>query len=231
MDIGRAVQHPLQDQAWPSKLGIGALIALVPILNFALFGYCVDHLKNTANGRELPLPTWDGLGEKFMDGLKLFVINFILALPLVVLSCLFSLATGGIAAMSGGSEDLQGAAAAGIGVIGLALACVALIYGLILAYITPAILIQYAKARDIGACLRIGELLGITRLNSGNYVMIFLVLIGMSILLSLVVGVLGIIPCLGWILALIVSLLLTPYFAVLIGNLCGQYASETHIVV
>lgn len=230
MDIGRAVQHPLEDQGWPTKLGLGALIALVPILNFALFGYGVEHLRNTANGRDVPLPSWDNLGEKFMDGLKLFVVNFILALPLVLISCIFSLATGGIAALSGGDE-VQGAAAAGIGVLGLALGCVALLYSLILAYISPALYIQYARTKDIGACLRIGEMLGIAQRNSGNYIMIFLVIIGMSILLSLIVGVLGIVPCIGWIVALIISLLLAPYFAVLIGHLCGQYARESNIFV
>lgn len=25
IDVGRAVQHPTEDQNWPSKLGIGAL--------------------------------------------------------------------------------------------------------------------------------------------------------------------------------------------------------------
>jgi hypothetical protein len=231
MDIGRAVQHPFQDQAWPSKLGIGALIGLVPILNFALFGYGVEHLKHTADGQEIPLPTWDKFGEKFVDGLKLFVINFVLSLPLLVLSCIFSIATGGIAMLTGSGDDVQGAAAAGMGVLGLAFACVALIYGLLLAYIMPAIFIQYAKTRDMGACLRIGELLNISRLNSGSYIMIFLVIIGLSILLSLILGVLGIIPCLGWILALVIGLLLAPYFAVLIGNLCGQYARENNFVV
>jgi hypothetical protein len=231
MDIGRAVRHPLEDQAWPSKLGIGALIALVPILNFALFGYGVDHLRNTANGRDVPLPTWDSLGQKFMDGLKLFVISFVLSLPLILLSCIFSLATGGIAALSGGGDEVQGAAAAGIGVLGLALGCLALLYSLILAYITPVVYIQYTRTKEIGACLRIGEMLGLTRRNSGSYIMIFLVIIGMSIVMSLVVGVLGIIPCLGWILALIISLLLAPYFTVLVAHLCGQYAQESNIVV
>ncbi len=231
IDIGRAVQHPVEDQNWPSKLGIGALIALVPILNFALSGYAVEHLKNTSNGMDVPLPAWENLGEKFMDGLKLFVIVFVLALPLFLLSCIATAASGGLAALSEGSDAAQGAAAAGIGVVALAIGCIALVYSLVLAYISPAVYIRYAKTKDIGACLRIGELLNIARVNTGDYLMIFVVLIGIAIILSLIVGVLNIIPCLGQILSVVLSLLAAPYIVLLLGHLCGQYVRSNNIVV
>ncbi len=43
IDIGRAIQHPFQDQNWITKLGIGALVNAVPILNFAGYGYMLEH--------------------------------------------------------------------------------------------------------------------------------------------------------------------------------------------
>ncbi|MCS6848162.1 MAG: DUF4013 domain-containing protein [Anaerolineae bacterium] len=231
IDIGRAVQHLTEDQNWPGKLGIGALIALVPILNFSLNGYAIEHLRNTSNGMDVPLPTWDNLGEKFMEGLKLFVVTFILALPVILLSCIATIASGGLAALSGDSEAMQSAAAAGAGVIALAVGCIAFIYSLLLTYLSPAIYIQYAKTRDIGACLRIGELLNIARVNSGDYLMIFIVLIGIVIVLSVIVGVLNVIPCLGQILSLVIAFLAAPYIVVLLGNLCGQYVRSNNIVV
>jgi hypothetical protein len=231
MNLGRAVQHPFQDQAWPSKLGIGALIALVPILNFSLAGYSIEQLKNTSNGQDVPIPAWDNLGEKFMDGLKLFVVSFVLSLPLILLSCILSVAGGGLAMFSGDNETAQNAAAAGIGVIGLAIGCISLIYGLLLAYVIPAVYIQYARTKDIGACLRIGELLAIARANTGDYIMIFIVIIAAGIVLGLITSVLAIIPCLGWILALVIGLLVAPYLAVLIGNLCGQYVRSNNLVI
>jgi hypothetical protein len=231
IDIGRAVQHPFQDQNWVSKLGIGALIGLVPILNFALSGYAVEHLRNTASGQDVPLPTWDNLGEKFVDGLKMFVVTFVLSLPLVLLSCILSVAGGGLAAVSGDSEAAANAAMAGLGLIGLVIACVSLIYGLLIAYLTPAITIQYAKTKDIGACLRIGELLNIARTNTGDYIMIFLVIIGVSFAIGIIASVLFIIPCLGWILGYAIAFLVTAYLAVLIGNLCGQYVRNNNVII
>lgn len=231
IDVGRSVQHPFEDQNWPSKLGIGALIALVPILNFALGGYTVSHLKSTATGQDTPLPTWDNLGDKFMDGLKIFVVTFILALPILLLTCIVSAVGGGLAALSGEGEGMTDAAAAGAGVLGLAVACISFLYGLLLMYLSPAIYIQYAKTKEIGACLRIGELLNIARANTADYILIFVVIIGVAPVIGLVAGVLNVIPCLGQILSLVISLLVAPYFYTLLGNLCGQYVRSNNVVI
>lgn len=231
IDIGRAIQHPTEDQNWPLKLGIGALIALVPILNFALGGYAIEHLKNASNGMDVPLPAWDNLGEKFTNGLRVFVVTLVLALPIVLLTCIITVAGGGLAALSGGTEQLGDAAVAGAGVLALAVFCLAALYGLFLTYLSPAIYIQYAKTKDVGACLRIGELLGIARANTGNYLTIFAIFIGSMFVLGLIAGVLNIIPCLGQILSLIIALLAAPYLAVLLGHLCGQYARSNNIVI
>ncbi|MCL6510372.1 MAG: DUF4013 domain-containing protein [Anaerolineae bacterium] len=230
IDIGRAVQHPTEDQNWPSKLGIGALISLVPILNFALAGYAVEHIKNTSNGIDVPLPAWDNLGEKFMDGLKLIAVTFILALPILALGCIFTVLGGGLAALSEDGGAVQDAAAAGFGVVGLVLTCLIFLYSLLLAYLSPAIYIRYTKTRDIGACLRIGELLSITRTNTGDYLLIFVVIIGIAFVVGLIAGVLNIIPCLGQILSLVIALVVTPYLAVLFANLCGQYVRNNNII-
>lgn len=231
IDIGRAIQHPTEDQDWPRKLGIGALIALVPILNFALNGYAVEHLRNTSNGMDVPLPAWDNLGEKFTNGLKLFVVTLVLGLPIVLLACVITAAGSGLAALSGGTERLGDAAVAGAGALAVAVSCLAALYGLFLTYLLPAIYILYAKTKDIGACLRIGELLGIARANTDNYLTIFVILIGFTFVFGLIAGVLNFIPCLGQILSLLIAFLAAPYLAVLLGHLCGQYARNNNIVV
>lgn len=231
IDIGRAIQHPTQDQDWLRKVGVGALIALVPILNFSLNGYGIEHLKNTSDGLDVPLPTWDNLGEKFTNGLKLFVVTFILALPLFLVSCIATVASGGLAALAGGGEDLEGAAAAGAGVILFAVACLALIYSLFLGYIAPAIYIQYTKTKEIGPCLRVGELLSIARANTGDYLMIFVILIASVFVIGLILGLLNIIPCLGQVLSIVITLAAAPYIVVLLAHLCGQYVRSNNIVL
>ncbi len=231
IDIGRAIQHPTEDPNWPRKLGIGALIALVPILNFALNGYAVEHLKNASNGMDVPLPAWDNLGEKFTNGLRVFAVTLVLALPIVLLTCIIAAAGGGLAALSGGTERPGDAAVAGVGALALAVSFLAALYGLFLTYLLPAIYIQYAKTKDVGACLRLGELLSIARADTGSYLTIFAILIGITFVLGLIAGVLNIIPCLGQILSLLIAFLAASYLTVLLGHLCGQYARSNNIVV
>ena len=60
----------------------------MPILNFAWSGYMVGIIRNVMNNVAEPLPTWDDLGKKFMDGLILFAAGFIYALPMLILFCL-----------------------------------------------------------------------------------------------------------------------------------------------
>jgi len=230
IDIGRAVQHPTEDQNWASKLGIGALIYLVPVLNFALAGYAIEHIRNTSSGMDVPLPPWEGIADKLTDGLKLLVITSVLALPIAALSCIFAVLAGGLVALSGNDESVSGAAAAGFGAIALVLSCLIFLYGLFLAYLSPAVYIRYTRIRDIKACLRIGELFSISRVNTGDYLLIFVMVIAAALIIGLVIGILSIIPCLGQLLSFVIIILAVPYLAVVFANLCGQYMRNNNIL-
>ncbi len=80
MEIGKSFSYPFEDNQWISKLGLGALISLVPILNFAWIGYTVGE-KNPIAGEPWPLPDWSDLGKKFMDGLFFAIAMLIYSLP------------------------------------------------------------------------------------------------------------------------------------------------------
>jgi len=222
IDIGRALQHPFQDQNWLSKLGIGALVNIVPILNFAGTGYIIEHENNVKKGPDVPMPTWDKLGDLFMQGLKLIVVFFIYSLPIIALSCVLGFAGAGIATIASASENPDQTAGAGITILSLALSCVAIIYAIFLVYLYPAIIIQFARTKDVAACLRFSEIFAIARKNSADYIMIFLVLIGVGLVISIIGSILAI-TVIGLCLLIPLSLLVTPYINVVIAHLCGQY--------
>jgi len=232
IDIGRALQHPFQDQDWPRKIGLGALILCVPILNFAAYGYLLEHLRNTQRGADLPLPEWSGtLGDKFTEGLKYFVVVLIYSLPIVLLSCILSVAFGGVAALSsrsGNNSDAASVAGAGVGILSLAFLCLIFLYALFLFYVYPALTIRFAQTRDIGACLQLGEIFALARRNTGDYVLIFVVLFGINFVAGLVSSVLIstlILACIGLPLAVIAQ----AYTNIVAGYLCGQYARDTSL--
>ena len=71
MNISRAIQHPTLDPNFIQKLAITSLIGAVPILNFAVQGYALEHAENVMAGRDLPLPGWSDLSARFNRGLRL----------------------------------------------------------------------------------------------------------------------------------------------------------------
>ena len=226
IDIGRAVQHPFEDQNWISKLLIGGLVNIVPILNFAGFGYALDHMKNVTRGQDVPLPTWDDLGTKFVTGLKLVVVNFVLALPILAVTCVAGIIPALGAGASDGGNDTFMAALLGTSTI---LICLVGLYSLVLALLAPAIYIQLVRTDNIAACFRLGELWAIANRNLGDYILSIVVLIAAGIVVGVVFAVINIIPCIGQIISLIISFLILPYFQVLSAHLFGQYARQNSL--
>lgn len=224
IDIGRALQHPFQDQNWLSKLGVGALIDIVPILNFAGVGYMVEHENNVKQGSDVPLPTWDNLGNLFTLGLKLVVVFFIYLLPILALFCILTVVAGGFAALTQGGDSASAgdAASAGFGILSITISCLSIIYVVFFQYLYPAIFIQFARTKEIAPCLRLGEVFAIARKSSGDYILIFLVLIGISLAISIIASILAV-TVVGLCLLVPLALLATPYLNVVIAHLCGQY--------
>jgi hypothetical protein len=88
MNIGKSFSFVFDDKQWISKLGLGALITFIPILNFAWTGYMVGIIRNVMNNAQEPLPAWDDFGKKLTDGLLLAVASIVYSLPIIIVFCL-----------------------------------------------------------------------------------------------------------------------------------------------
>ena len=80
MDVTKSITYIFQDKRWFTKLLIGWLVSLVPILNFAFTGYSTETIKNVENKREFPLPEWDDFGKKFVLGFYMWIAGLRLCL-------------------------------------------------------------------------------------------------------------------------------------------------------
>jgi hypothetical protein len=233
MDIGKSFSYPFEDKRWVSKMGLGALISLVPILNFAMTGYMIQIVRNLMDNAEETLPNWDDLGKKFMDGLMLILAGLVYALPVIILSCLpLSIIT--IPAMiASGNSNFQDAANAVSGAGGVLLAgmtCLFVVYGLVLSVIFPAIYVNYAKEGTFASCFKLREVFNIIGKNAGAFFTAW----GISLVAGLVVGlvtgivssVLGLIPCLGWIASIVISLAVGVYLMMIYSHLFGQFGRQ-----
>ena len=232
MDIGKSFSYPFEDKQWASKMGLGAVISLVPILNFAMTGYMIDIVRNMMNDVQEPLPTWDDLGKKFMDGLMLVLAGLVYALPIIVLSCL-PLGVMAIPAMLSGSGDMQDIsnAIAGIGgVLFAGLACVLVVYGLVLSLILPAIYVLYAREGTFASCFKFREVFDIIGKNAGAFFTAWGVSLvaglGVGLVAGIVTSVLGLIPCIGWIASIVITLGIGVYISMIYAHLFGQFGRQ-----
>lgn len=231
MNIEKSFSFVFNDQKWVSKLGMGALITFIPILNLSWTGYMVGIIRNVMNGSPEPLPTWDDLGKKFMDGLLLTVGGLVYALPIIIVFCL-PLSFMIIPAILAGNSDLQdiASAIAGLGsALFFCLLCVFILYALALSVVYPAILVVFAREGTLASCFKFREIFGLIRQNSSAFITAWAVNLGLSFALSFVVGiaqtVLNLIPCLGQIAAVIVTLGMVVYATAVYAHLFGQFGN------
>ena len=171
MNINKAFSFPFEDKQWISKLGLGAVIGMVPILNFAWNGYLVGILRNVVNGEAEPLPNWDNFEKKFMDGLILFAAGLVYSLPILIVVCLPMLFMG-ISGMLSGNSDLQdlGQVVGGIGsVLFFCLMCGFIFYGVFLSIVYPAILVLFAREGTFASCFKFREVIDLISKNSGPF--------------------------------------------------------------
>ena len=88
MDIGSSFTYMFQDKDWIKKILIGGVVGFIPIVNFAAIGYMIQIIRNVREGQTLPLPEWDEFGKYFVDGLWIFLIFLVWAIPIIVVACL-----------------------------------------------------------------------------------------------------------------------------------------------
>lgn len=225
MDVSKSFRYIMEDRQWLSKLLIGVVMSILGFLilpALILQGYVVKIIRHVMGGDWDSLPEWDDWGELLKDGFFVTVAQIVYTLPFIILMFIGIAATGGIASVSSG-EDLAAVAATGGGLV---LFCLVILFAIAFLFLTPAILIQYAIKDDFGACFRFGEVADIIRNRMADILIAFLVTLVAGIAIALVVGILSLIPCLGWIAAFLIGLAVGPYISYVTGHLYGQIAAK-----
>jgi hypothetical protein len=231
MNIEKSFRFPFEDKQWLSKLGLGALITMVPILNFAWSGYLVDIIRNVMNNATDPLPSWDDLGKKFSEGLILFAAGLVYALPILILMGLplSMLAFSGLLSGNRNMEDIARVVTGAGGILFSGLLCVFVLYALALSVIYPAILVLFSREGTFASCFKLREAFDLISRNAGPFFTAWgLSLVG-GLGVGLVIGILnllvGWIPCIGWIASLALSLGSGVYIAAVYAHLFGQFGA------
>lgn len=208
VDFTRSLKFPFQDEEWVTKILVGGLLNLLPIVNFLSMGFALETMRNGTRGQE-EMPEWQDWGDKFMLGLIAFVIGFIYSLiPVIIMT-------------AGGAGGVLAGGLAGGGLFGGS-ALIGILLWLAIIFFMPMAMANYVAKQQFGAAFALGEILEHIKPVLGNYAIAYVLALVLAFFLVLV----AFIPVIGWIIAIFGSFYVGVVFASVFGQLYGLAGSE-----
>jgi hypothetical protein len=113
------------------------------------------------------------------------------------------------------------------GILFFALLCVAVLYGFVLSIVYPAILVLFSREGTFASCFKLGQAFDMISKNLGPFFTAWALSVAASLGVGLIVGlvnmIVGWIPCIGWIIGLILGMGATAYGSAVYAHLFGQF--------
>jgi hypothetical protein len=188
------------------------LIIATILLGLPLMGYVLKVLRG-----EKPAPEVENWGTLFIDGIKLLIVYIIWMIPIIIVGAIL-MAVGFAGAMTGDPTAIM--AATGTMVIGL---LVILILSIIIGLFAMIGIVRFARTGSIGEAFNFSAILAtIRKIGWVPYIIAIIVLFVCGIVFGIVVGILMIIPILGW---LIYLCLISPWALFVTRYVCQLYDS------
>jgi hypothetical protein len=235
MDIGKAFTYITEDEKWVEKLGVGALISFIPFANFAVFGYQVQIARNVWRGEKRPLPTWDEFGKLFVDGLRIMGAMMVYMLPMILIYSVMMIGivafsimaeSGAYAPTAGGNDEFMGMM---IFIMSSSMLCL-MPYILLVWLLYPLFFIQIARHGSIKSCFALRDMWATLIAQPANYLLIVGVIFGIYIAISIVTMpiylVAMFIPCIGFLIVMLITGGMTILVGAVSGHLEGQFMLE-----
>jgi hypothetical protein len=202
MDVVRAFSSVFEDQEWVGKLAIVAMLTFAIVLFpfglialAVLLGYAMELAINVRDGKPYPLPRWDNMGDKLSNGINILIAFIVYNIfPIGLIACSFTF--------------LRGLASALI----CCLFPVMIIYGLAAGMALAFGTVRYMDTGQPTAFYQFGDLFASMRDHS-NEIIEWLIY---SVIANVLIGLVGLIPCIGWLAALALSV---PVQAHMLGQL------------
>lgn len=197
--IGEAIRYPIESDDWQLTVLIGGVLTLFSFLlipGLLVGGYVVRVVRGSAGGSNEP-PVFDDWGRLLVDGVQAWIIGFVYMLvPTIVAAVTIG---GSLASMATGST---GGAMAGIaGFFGgfILWFVLTLLFG----YLAVAGIVNFAREERFGAAFDFGTIREVV--TTSEYAVAWLVAVAVMVVAGIVVGVLNVIPFLGFIVGSFVS--------------------------
>jgi len=148
--------------------GVFMLASVVIVGIFFVYGYFARLVRNVIEGVQYPLPSWDDLGDYFMEGLRLFAVCMVYLLPIIVLAMMFIIPA--IAMEVTDNETFQNMGE----MMSSCIWCLMAPLSLAMAVWLPAALLMAVVDRRFGAAFEFGRIWSFMKANAGNYVLAYI---------------------------------------------------------
>jgi hypothetical protein len=178
--LGDALSFPRQSDDWLPTLLIGGVLSVLGFLIVPIFivqGYFVRILRAAVEGEETT-PSFTDWGDLIVDGVKLFVVNLVYGLILLI-------PLGIVVAITGVAASGGNASRAVAGIVGIVGFLVVAALGLVVAYIVPAAAANFAVEGRLGAAFDLSTVFGAA--FTGDYAMAWL----LAVVVAIVGGLIG----------------------------------------
>jgi hypothetical protein len=188
------------------------LIIATILLGLPLMGYALKVLRG-----DKPAPEVEDWGTLFIDGIKYLIVAVIWMLPVyIVLGILMVIGFG--AAMTGD----ESAAMAGIGIMVVGMIVVAIL-AIIIALFMMIGVVRFARTGSIGEAFNFSAIRStIAKIGWVPYIIALIVLMVCGAIFGIVMGILMMIPILGW---LLYFCMIPPWMLFVSRYICQLYDS------
>jgi len=196
------------------RLVILIILDVIPIVNFIVMGYLAKCIKESPTSKSPPQLA--NYGDLWVQGAKIFVVSLVyliipiaLIIPLVIAATAFGF-------LWGWGGFWVGPAVIILGIVGVILL-------FLLTLVVVMAIVNMVKKNSMSKAFAIGEILEvIRRVGWGNYIMWAIVIF----IIGVVVGLIGSIPFVGWLLSLIIAPVLGVFVARSIALVYSEGAPE-----
>lgn len=210
MNLGKAFTYPFDDPDWMKKIGIAAVMMIIPIVGgLFVMGWAIEITRRVIQGEAYPMPQWEDFMGLLVKGLKVVVIGLVYMLPVILVSACTQGLT--ILGQETGEDIVMTIAVA----VSVCFGCLTFLYSLLAGLVLPAAYGKFAATGELKAAFRFGEIISMVRAVPTTYLM---VLVGGFV--ASLIGGLGVIAC-------VIGVLVTvPFANAAMAHLWGQAYRE-----
>lgn len=230
-----AVMRPYKDPDAARKMLIGGLVSGIPIVGqIVLVGYQVEYIRRIIFRENFwTLPCWDEWEKYLKNGAMFFLANVIYAIVLGSISVAAMIPFWGTVILTAKKFENSDSPFVVCGALTALLIPISiiLVFALILGALLPMLQMLYSRKLQFGDAFKLGAAVRLITTDFGGYVVASLIATGLGIIFALamqIIGLIAVIPILGWLVAMVAGLVGSFALSLSVVSIFAEYYYRNH---